>query len=142
MFPNKHKAALAIFASKPPPMSGDSGGDDNEGMDGGSDPMAGKMAAAQDFLDAIEAKDPHRLVQASEDMFRLCDSEPHEEGVHSEGGEDEGTPAMARGGMVGDPNVPRMPSWPRQAGERMGMGGGMKAAMPRWPMKAKPFRGG
>ena len=46
------------------------------------DPKAGKKAAAQAIISAINSSNVEGLVGALEDFFEIADSEPHEEGPH------------------------------------------------------------
>lgn len=52
------------------------------------DPKAAAKAVAKDILSAIEAKDESMLAAALESAFQIFDSQPHEEGDHTN--EDEG----------------------------------------------------
>ena len=142
MFPNKHKAVAALFAAKPDSSGGgdDMGGGDMPDMD--SDPDAGGMKAAEDLMEAIKMGDAKAVLQAAKDIFMLADAEPHDEGQHPDMGGDgggDGMPAMARGGMVGDRDTPRMPRWPSARPSRRMPGGGDMPAMPKWPMRPRPF---
>lgn len=47
------------------------------------DPRAAAKAAAKDILSAIEAKDESMLAAALESAFQIFDSQPHEEGDHT-----------------------------------------------------------
>lgn len=49
----------------------------------GSDINPGLKSAAEDILRAIESKSPIDLAKAIEAAFNACDSEPHEEGPHT-----------------------------------------------------------
>lgn len=59
-------------------------GDKTEPMheEGEEDP--GLMAAAEDLISAIHAKDAKAAAQALKAAFEVCDAYPHEEGPHVE----------------------------------------------------------
>ena len=44
----------------------------------------GLMACAEDFLRAVEAKNPSQIAKAFQDMFDVCESQPHQEYNHDE----------------------------------------------------------
>lgn len=48
-----------------------------------SDKDAGLEAAAEDLARAITSKDPKHIALAFRNAFQICDSEPHEEGEHT-----------------------------------------------------------
>lgn len=47
------------------------------------DPAAGIKACARELINAIHAKDEHKVSEALKDIFSILDSEPHEEGEHT-----------------------------------------------------------
>lgn len=73
-----HKGlAMTIVKGMGPPA--DDEGDESYNKDG-------LHAAAQDLLDALNAKDVGGIAAALQNAFELCDKEPHEEGPHVGGG--------------------------------------------------------
>ena len=58
--------------------------DDHDKPEEKDDPKAGKKAAAQAIISAVNSNNIEDLVNALEDFFEIADSEPHEEGPHTE----------------------------------------------------------
>jgi hypothetical protein len=52
-------------------------------------PEAGLRACAKDLMDAISSGDEGRVASALRAAFEICDSEPHEEGPHTNEDEEE-----------------------------------------------------
>lgn len=57
------------------------GGSKEQGMEGQDSP--GLMACAEDLIRAINSKDARSVMSALKSMFEIMDSEPHEEGPHT-----------------------------------------------------------
>jgi hypothetical protein len=47
------------------------------------DPKAGHLAAANALISAVHSKDAQAVADALQDAFAMMDSEPHEEGPHT-----------------------------------------------------------
>jgi len=52
------------------------------------DPKAFLKACAQDLIDAIKSENVDKVAQVLEDTFEMLDSQPHEEGPHTEEGQE------------------------------------------------------
>jgi len=74
---NPKKMASVIIASRKP-----DGKIETEGEEG--EENAGLVSAAEDLLRAIATKDATAVAQALQSAFEICDSQPHEEGEHTE----------------------------------------------------------
>jgi hypothetical protein len=62
----------------------DTGAPDTEGL--GEDER--KHHAAKALIDAVHGNDVEAVCEAFEDLFAACESEPHEEGPHTDEGEE------------------------------------------------------
>lgn len=73
----KPKATAGVIISQRKP----DGGNEIEGMDGDED--AGLNAAAADLIRAVHSKDEMSVASALRAAFEILDSQPHEEGEHT-----------------------------------------------------------
>lgn len=56
---------------------------DNQSEDK-DDPAAAHEACAQALIDAVQSGDAKSVADAFQDMFQLCENEPHSEAEHTE----------------------------------------------------------
>jgi len=76
---NKKSVAGLIMAKRKPEGGFAEGGEVEESQEN-----YGLTACAEDFLKAVEAKDAKACAKAFQDMFDICESQPHEEYPHDE----------------------------------------------------------
>ncbi len=91
-------APSAIEILRMSKKSPDGGGMDSPDDMDYHDPDEGLRSATEDLFAAFEKKDVDAGMRALKAAFQLCDSEPHEEGEHEDGGEDDN---FANGGIAG-----------------------------------------